>query len=106
MRPCTPDALPVMGRIPYTSNAFISCGHNCWGILWAPVCGLAMAELVRTGVCNVIDLAPFSPNRYMLPAGEREDEDGENEGEDHEIEGTKGESRGRKKGAQQVGEQW
>lgn len=110
MRPCTPDALPVMGRIPYTTNAFISCGHNCWGILWAPVCGLAMAELVLTGVCSVIDLAPFSPNRYMLPAGENEDEAeaeyGENEGEDDEIEGTKGESRGRKKGAQQVGEQW
>ena len=108
MRPCTPDALPVMGRIPYTSNAFISCGHNCWGILWAPVCGLAMAELVLTGACSVVDLAPFNPNRYMLPAGESayDAKDGDNEEEGGEIEGTKGESRGRKKGAQQVGEQW
>ena len=60
-----------MGAIPTTSNAYISCGHNCWGILWAPVCGLAMAEVVHEGVCTAVDLEPFSPERYMKVAAEK-----------------------------------
>ena len=78
-----------MGAIPTTSNAYISCGHNCWGILWAPVCGLAMAEVVHEGVCTAVDLEPFSPERYMKVAAEKT-----------------GAGRGRKKGEQAVGEQW
>lgn len=64
MRPCTPDGLPVMGALP-VSGAFVSAGHNCWGILWGPVCGKAMAELVMTGACNTVDLTPFSPDRFL-----------------------------------------
>lgn len=37
MRPCPPDALPIMGKVPHVRGAYISAGHNCWGILWAPV---------------------------------------------------------------------
>ena len=43
MRPCTPDALPVMGRIPGVDGAFISCGHNCWG-KWTESQGGIMRE--------------------------------------------------------------
>ena len=84
MRPCTTDALPVMGKIPNVSGGYVSAGHNCWGILWAPVCGLAMAELIATNRCNTIDLAPFDVKRFMRTDGKR----------------------GRKKGALFVGEQW
>lgn len=87
MRPCTPDGLPVMGAVPGTDGAFISCGHNCWGILWAPVCGLAMAELVSLGAARAVDLAAFAPARYMTAVGTQT-------------------SRGRKKGSVDVGEQW
>jgi glycine/D-amino acid oxidase-like deaminating enzyme len=31
MRPCAPDALPVMGAVPNVDGAYVSCGHNCWG---------------------------------------------------------------------------
>ena len=85
MRPCTPDALPVMGSIPGYLGAYISAGHNCWGILWAPVSGLAMAELMMEGSCKVISLTAFDPIRYMQPT-------------------TTG--RGRKKVHSTVGEQW
>ena len=85
MRPCTPDGLPVMGKIPAVDGAFISCGHNCWGILWAPVCGLAMAELVSEGVATSVDLRSFDPSKYMH---------------------AKADTRGRKKGSTDVGEQW
>lgn len=30
MRPCPPDALPYMGKIPGHRGAFINAGHNCW----------------------------------------------------------------------------
>lgn len=30
MRPCPPDAMPYMGRIPGYEGAFINAGHNCW----------------------------------------------------------------------------
>jgi glycine/D-amino acid oxidase-like deaminating enzyme len=64
MRPCPPDALPVMGKISHIDGAYVSAGHNCWGILWAPVCGQAMAELIVDGFCKVINLAPFNPMRF------------------------------------------
>lgn len=89
MRPCTPDVLPVMGPVPGIRGAYITCGHNCWGILWAPVCGLAMAELVAEGRATTVDLRPFSPDRYMLAGSAKVPS-----------------SRGRKKGQAQVGEQW
>jgi len=49
MRPCPPDALPYMGRVRGFTNAYMSAGHNCWGILWAPVSGKAMSELILDG---------------------------------------------------------
>ena len=30
MRPCPPDAMPYMGRVPGYEGAFINAGHNCW----------------------------------------------------------------------------
>ena len=30
MRPCPPDAMPYMGRIPSYEGAYINAGHNCW----------------------------------------------------------------------------
>lgn len=84
MRPCTSDALPVMGKILNVEGAYISAGHNCWGILWAPVCGLAMSELIIEDLSKTVDLSPFDLARFSQP--------------------TKG--RGRKKGLSAVGEQW
>ena len=86
MRPCPPDAMPMMGKISNIVGAYMSAGHNCWGILWAPVSGKSMSELVLDGEASCVDLAPFSPMRF-LPKAERG-------------------GRGRKRGAVAVGEQW
>jgi glycine/D-amino acid oxidase-like deaminating enzyme len=85
MRPCPPDAKPYMGAIPGYKGAYINAGHNCWGIAWAPASGLAMAELITEGDSSSINLKPFSPARFTRRA-------------------TGG--RGRKKGGEDVGEQW
>lgn len=86
MRPCPPDALPYMGRIPGYEGAYINAGHNCWGIAWAPATGLAMSELVLTGKSTSVDLSPFDPARFTKPS-------------------RRG-GRGRKQGNTSVGEQW
>lgn len=86
MRPCPSDGLPVMGKVPQVEGAYISCGHNCWGILWAPASGLAMAELIVNGESSTINLKAFAPGRFGL--------------------GASSSKRGRKKGTVEVGEQW
>jgi hypothetical protein len=61
--------------------------HNCWGILWGPISGLAMTELILDGVCSSIDLTPFALSRFDAVKSSKQ--------------------RGRKKGAViSVGEQW
>lgn len=85
MRPCTSDGLPIMGPIPFTKGAFVSAGHNCWGILWSCISGQAMSEIVHEGSSKVLDLKAFDPMRF-IPKNVN--------------------NRGRKKGDLAVGEQW
>ena len=67
-RPMCDDALPIMGAVPGVPGAYVATGHNCWGILNAPASGLAMAELLTAGAAGAVDLRPFSPARFDLPA--------------------------------------
>ena len=77
-----------MGAVPGHSGAFLSFGHNCWGILWAPGAGKAMAELICEGESGM-DWAAFDVARFG--GGRREREKA---------------GRGRKRGETDVGEQW
>jgi len=85
MRPCPPDAMPYMGKIPGYEGAYVNAGHNCWGIAWAPSCGLAMTELILEGESRSVDLRYFDPSRFTTKVGG---------------------GRGRKRRGQSVGEQW
>ena len=69
MRPCPPDGLPIMGPIPTNvgpDTVYVSAGHNCWGILWAPICGKAMAQLAACGSQDVLDLRAFDISRFNV----------------------------------------
>ena len=90
IRPCPPDGLPLLGAIPGTVNAFMAAGHNCWGITWAPVTGLAISQLLVDGRCSCVDLSPFDPGRFS----------GNDCGRDAI------QWRGRQKGSVPIGEQW
>jgi glycine/D-amino acid oxidase-like deaminating enzyme len=69
-RPVTRDGLPLIGRLPGLTNAYVATGHSVWGILNAPATGEAMAELILDGAARTVDLAPFDPGR-MRPAAPR-----------------------------------
>ncbi|GMH76207.1 hypothetical protein TrST_g9485 [Triparma strigata] len=88
MRPCPPDALPIISTVPGYKNAFINAGHNCWGILWAPISGKILSEMVVKGRSSV-NIEAFDVRRFGVR------EIGKKQGE-----------RGRRKGSEQVGEQW
>lgn len=62
-RPVTQDGLPLVGSVPHTPGAYVSTGHNVWGILNAPATGEALAELIVDGVARGTDLTPFDPGR-------------------------------------------
>ena len=70
LRPCTDDAKPMLGRVPGT-NVIIATGGNCWGITWGPIMGKACAELISTGSCASLDLAPFDPMRFSSAKAKR-----------------------------------
>jgi len=84
LRPCPTDALPLLGGVPGVEGAYLCTGHNCWGILWGPVSGLAISELVLEGKSTCADISAFTVERFM----------------------PKLENRGRRKNEAAVGEKW
>jgi glycine/D-amino acid oxidase-like deaminating enzyme len=62
-RPVTDDGLPLIGRVPGVSRAYVATGHGPWGMLNAPATGFALAELIIDGAATTIDLRAFDPNR-------------------------------------------
>ncbi len=45
-RPSTPDARPILGRVPGWDNAFVATGHGAEGLLLGPLSALAVAQAV------------------------------------------------------------
>jgi glycine/D-amino acid oxidase-like deaminating enzyme len=70
-RPVTGDGLPLIGRVPGVSGAYVATGHGPWGMLNAPATGLALAELLTDGVASLLDLRAFDPGRRPVARGDR-----------------------------------
>jgi glycine/D-amino acid oxidase-like deaminating enzyme len=62
-RPVTRDGLPMIGKVPKLTGAYVATGHSVWGILNAPATGEAMAELILDGAARTVDLSAFDPSR-------------------------------------------
>ena len=63
LRPLTPDDLPVIGRPRGLPGVVVATGHGMSGMSQGPITGLLVSQLV-TGDAPVLDLAPFSPDRF------------------------------------------
>ncbi|MGC8528984.1 MAG: glycine oxidase ThiO [Leptospirillia bacterium] len=65
LRPCSDDALPVLGPLPSCPNLFVAGGHYRNGILLAPVTGDILADMILGQDSPLLSLAkPFSPERF------------------------------------------
>jgi len=45
------------------AGAYVATGHGLWGMLNAPVTGLALAEMITEGAATSLDLDAFDPAR-------------------------------------------
>jgi glycine oxidase len=63
LRPGSPDALPIIGRLPGNDNVYVATGHFRNGVLLAPITGHLVAQLVLSGRADR-RLKPFSPERF------------------------------------------
>ncbi|MBM3689586.1 MAG: FAD-dependent oxidoreductase [Actinobacteria bacterium] len=64
MRPMTPDGMPIIGRLPGTTNAYVSSGHGMLGVTLGPGTSRALADLML-GHGYPPRLLPFAPNRFV-----------------------------------------
>ncbi|MDH5379483.1 MAG: FAD-dependent oxidoreductase [Cyclobacteriaceae bacterium] len=48
LRPCTPDGLPIIGRLAPYKNAYLNTGHAMMGLSLGPVSGKRLAGMVGT----------------------------------------------------------
>jgi D-amino-acid dehydrogenase len=63
LRPCSPDGLPFISRLPDYSNLYIATGHGMLGISLAPITGRLISQLVLERTPD-IDLAPLAADRF------------------------------------------
>ncbi len=63
LRPCSPDGLPYLGRVPGLENVIVATGHSMMGLSLAPATGHLISQLVA-GETPSIDLSALSPARF------------------------------------------
>jgi len=66
-RPAHPDRLPVIDRVPWLSNAWLTSGHYKTGILNAAATGRALAAWIRSGD-RPPEVAAFGLQRLLAAA--------------------------------------
>ena len=64
LRSMTPDELPVLCECPDVRGYYLACGFSGHGFMHAPAAGMVIADLVTSGKTDVMDIAPFSLERF------------------------------------------
>jgi len=62
--PCSPDGIPIIGKLPFYTEAYVGTGHSFWGILNGPATGKCLAQAIL-GKEPDVDLTEFSPERFL-----------------------------------------
>ncbi|NKE43782.1 FAD-binding oxidoreductase [Roseomonas frigidaquae] len=63
VRPCTPDMLPVIGRLPGQQGAWCAFGHAHQGLTLGPTTGRLLAEMM-TGEAPFLPPEPYRAERF------------------------------------------
>ena len=63
LRPCTPDGLPIVSRLPGHADVLVATGHAMAGLTLGPVTGSLVADLVL-GVPPAFDISALEAARF------------------------------------------
>ena len=63
VRPCTPDMLPIIGKLPGQQGVWCAFGHAHQGFTLGPTTGRMLAEMMD-GEKPFIDPEPYRPERF------------------------------------------
>jgi D-amino-acid dehydrogenase len=63
IRPCTPDMLPIIGKVPRQEGAWCAFGHAHQGLTLGPTTGRLLAEMM-SGEAPFLDPEPYRPERF------------------------------------------
>jgi D-amino-acid dehydrogenase len=65
-RPCTPDQIPVIGRIPGYSNAYVASGHCRLGVTLAPATGNIIKAMIAEHSSRISSSSSwYDPGRFV-----------------------------------------
>ncbi len=62
----TPDAHPILGRIPTVEGFYAMAGFSGHGFMHGPMVGLLMAEEILDDHAHTVDIAPFRYDRFLV----------------------------------------
>ena len=60
----SPDAHPILGRVPELEGFYCVNGFSGHGFMHGPVCGLLLAEEILDGAAHTLDIAPLRLDRF------------------------------------------
>jgi sarcosine oxidase subunit beta len=61
----TPDAHPILGRIPIVEGLYLMAGFSGHGLMHGPIVGLLMAEEILDGRAHTLNIDPFRYDRFL-----------------------------------------
>jgi D-amino-acid dehydrogenase len=63
-RPCAPDQLPVVGRVPGVENAWVASGNCREGVILAPVTGIMISKMISGQPPTDLPISSIDPGRF------------------------------------------
>jgi sarcosine oxidase, subunit beta len=68
----SPDAHPILGKVPEVEGLFLANGFSGHGFQHAPAVGQLLAEEITAGAATTLDLTPLRLDRFRGPSPIRE----------------------------------
>jgi sarcosine oxidase subunit beta len=65
----SPDAHPILGRIPQVEGLYCIGGFSGHGFMHGPICGLLLAEEILDGVAHTLDISSLYIDRFERGTG-------------------------------------
>ena len=60
----SPDAHPILGRIPQVQGLYCIAGFSGHGFMHGPICGLLLAEEILDGMAHTLDISSLYIDRF------------------------------------------